>query len=61
MRIRTLVLIACVALGANFAFAENLQNLLTSYKLSPGDSVTVTVFGQPDLSGDHVVDATGTI
>ena len=58
MYIRILILLACVAFGAKVALA---QSSLTSYKLSPGDSVTVTVFGQPDLSGDHVVDATGTI
>lgn len=55
---RILMLLACVAFGAKVALA---QSPLTSYKLSPGDSVTVTVFGQPDLSGDHVVNSTGTI
>ena len=56
--IRSVVLLAFVAFGAKVALA---QGPLASYKLSPGDSVTVTVFGQPDLSGDHVVDATGAI
>ena len=34
---------------------------IASYQLSPGDKITVMVFGQPDLSGDHLVDASGTI
>lgn len=58
VRIRIILLFSCLVLGANLACAEST---LKSYKLSPGDSITVTVFGQPDLSGDHVVDATGTI
>jgi len=33
----------------------------SAYRLAPGDRVTVTVFGQPDLSGDVVVDGAGTI
>ncbi len=34
---------------------------LGTYKLSAGDRVTVTVFGQPDLSGDFAVDGAGQI
>jgi polysaccharide biosynthesis/export protein len=33
----------------------------TSYKLAPGDKVTVTVFGQGELSGDFVIDGDGEI
>jgi polysaccharide export outer membrane protein len=32
-----------------------------SYRLAPGDRITVTVFGQPELSGDVLVDDAGTI
>jgi polysaccharide biosynthesis/export protein len=32
-----------------------------SYRLAPGDRITVTVFGQPELSGDVLVDDAGAI
>jgi hypothetical protein len=32
-----------------------------AYNLAPGDKVTVTVFGQPELSGDLLVDRAGSI
>ncbi len=32
-----------------------------AYRLAPGDRITVTVFGQPDLSGDILIDDAGTI
>jgi len=32
-----------------------------SYGLAPGDRITVTIFGQPELSGDVVIDGGGTI
>jgi polysaccharide export outer membrane protein len=32
-----------------------------AYRLAPGDRITVTVFGQPELSGDVLVDNAGTI
>ncbi|MCC7046245.1 MAG: polysaccharide biosynthesis/export family protein [Alphaproteobacteria bacterium] len=31
------------------------------YRLAPGDRITVTVFGQPDLSGDFLIDTAGSI
>ena len=31
------------------------------YHVAPGDRLTVTVIGQPELSGDVVIDDTGTI
>ncbi|MBL8567191.1 MAG: polysaccharide biosynthesis/export family protein [Hyphomicrobiaceae bacterium] len=34
---------------------------LGTYKISAGDRVAVTVFGQPDLSGDFAVDGAGQI
>ncbi|UGY02144.1 polysaccharide biosynthesis/export family protein [Bradyrhizobium quebecense] len=33
----------------------------TTYRLAPGDRITVTVFGQPELSGDVLIDDAGTI
>jgi polysaccharide export outer membrane protein len=33
----------------------------STYRLAPGDRITVTVFGQPELTGDLVIDGTGTI
>jgi polysaccharide export outer membrane protein len=32
-----------------------------AYRLAPGDRITVTVFGQPELSGDVLVDGAGAI
>src|SRR5262245_8839433 len=32
-----------------------------AYRLAPGDRITVTVFGQPELSGDVVIDDAGTV
>ena len=32
-----------------------------SYRLAPGDRITVTVFGQPELSGDVLIDNAGAI
>ena len=32
-----------------------------AYRLAPGDRITVTVFGQPDLSADVVIDDAGTV
>jgi polysaccharide biosynthesis/export protein len=32
-----------------------------AYKLAPGDRITVTVFGQPELSGDITIDGAGII
>jgi protein involved in polysaccharide export with SLBB domain len=34
---------------------------MRSYRLASGDRVTVTVFGQPDLSGDFLIDGAGNI
>lgn len=31
------------------------------YRLSAGDRVTINIFGQPDLSGEYLIDAAGTI
>jgi len=34
---------------------------MRGYKLAPGDRITVTIFGQPDLSGDFLIDGAGNI
>ena len=34
---------------------------MRAYKLAPGDRITVTVFGQPDLSGDFLIDGAGNV
>ena len=34
---------------------------IRKYHLAPGDKVIVTVFGQPELSGDFIVDGAGNI
>jgi polysaccharide biosynthesis/export protein len=42
------------------AFAESPRDS-SAYKLAPGDKITVTVFGQLELSGDILVDGAGYI
>ena len=39
--------------------AESIDS--RAYRLAPGDRITVTVFGQPELSGDVLIDDTGAI
>lgn len=39
--------------------AEGVDNRV--YRLAPGDRITVTVFGQPELSGDVLIDDAGAI
>ncbi|SMF59129.1 polysaccharide export outer membrane protein [Tistlia consotensis] len=41
--------------------APDLAPKQTEYRLGPGDKVLVTVFGQDDLTGQHVVDGQGDI
>lgn len=42
------------------AFADPSGDSL-SYKLAPGDRIMVTVFGQPEVSGDSTIDGAGKI
>jgi polysaccharide export outer membrane protein len=50
-----------------FAFVVRLSSTVSlaaesdGYRVAPGDRVTVTVFGQPELSGDAVVDQDGNL
>jgi polysaccharide biosynthesis/export protein len=54
-----IVLAATISLPVP-ASAESSGDLRT-YQLEPGDRVLVTVFGQPELSGDLMVDGAGNI
>lgn len=60
---RTLVLALAgvFALFASvFADGAKAQNI-TEYRLGSGDKLRVTVFGQPDMSGEFTVDAAGQV
>jgi polysaccharide biosynthesis/export protein len=52
---RGTVAVALLALLAGAAFGGPVDD----YRLEPGDKVTVTVFGQPQMSGDVTVDGGG--
>lgn len=41
--------------------APDLTPKQTEYRLGPGDKVLITVFGQDDLTGQHVVDGEGNV
>lgn len=62
-----LLLTGCQSSGAisstrQVANADTLKTRVSDdYVLDTGDKVKVTVFGQPDLSGEFEVDGTGTI
>lgn len=53
--------IGLVNLGLSAGVRAANETSGTSYKLAPGDRVTVTVFGQGELSGDFVIDGDGEI
>jgi protein involved in polysaccharide export with SLBB domain len=64
----TFLLVACsmamaAALSSAFAASEapvpKSANVQLDYKLGAGDKIRVTVFGQPDLSGDFEIDGQG--
>lgn len=59
---RPLIAIACclAVLLAAFPFTSGAQEP-AQYRLGPGDKLQVTVFGQPDLSGEFQVDGSGAI
>src|SRR5450432_251625 len=54
-----IALVGAVSLSTS-ALADQSGDLRT-YLLEPGDRVLVTVFGQPELSGDLMVDGAGNI
>lgn len=41
--------------------AANAQDTATTYRLSPGDRIKVTVYGHEDLSGEFELDAEGKV
>lgn len=49
---------ACLSILLSIAAALATE---ATYRLAPGDRITVTVFGQPELSGDVLIDDAGTI
>ncbi len=55
--------IACLLLlfPTSSAFAQDTAVSSRSYRLRPGDVLVITVWGQPDYSGDFKVDETGHI
>jgi polysaccharide biosynthesis/export protein len=56
----TLVTLILMALAfPTVLSAESIDSRL--YRLAPGDRITVTVFGQPELSGEFLIDDAGTI
>lgn len=52
---------AIVAVFVGTSAPASAQTASGPYRLTAGDRITVTVFGQPELSGDVVVDAGGNI
>jgi polysaccharide biosynthesis/export protein len=52
-----LALLAVQAVPAARAAGGDMRD----YRLAPGDRITITVFGQPELSGDFFVDGVGNI
>lgn len=51
---------ACAVVLLMAASAALAQNI-TEYRLGTGDKLRVTVFGQPDMSGEFAVDAAGQV
>jgi polysaccharide export outer membrane protein len=43
------------------ASAQAANQVPATYKITPGDKLTITVFEQPELSGDFVVDQNGAV
>lgn len=57
--IRAAALLAALACSSELLAQSQVDS--RTYKLAPGDRITVTVFGQVELSGDLVVDGAGNI
>jgi polysaccharide export outer membrane protein len=63
------LLLCCFWLGATPAFAQEATDKLppelgtsdTTYKLVPGDKIKISIFNQPDLSGEFQLDGEGRI
>jgi polysaccharide biosynthesis/export protein len=52
---------AFIATAAGATDTKSPMSDIRAYKLAPGDRITVTVFGQPDLSGDFLIDGAGNV
>jgi polysaccharide export outer membrane protein len=52
---------AIAAAGPSPILAQSSADSGRVYRVAPGDRLTITVIGQPELSGDFVVDSTGAI
>src|SRR5262245_56784985 len=73
MMLRSTLIVALTVVAGSVAFvgpvvpsasatdAKATAGDMRTYKLAPGDRITVTVFGQPELSGDFLVDGLGNI
>ena len=56
------VLLALVAFGGALpAQAQSAGSINLTYRLGAGDKVKISVYGQADLSGEFVVDSSGTV
>src|SRR5881409_1810784 len=57
------ILAAAAALGLFFiepVFSQTTSDL-RSYRLNPGDKISIAVFGEPELSGEVFIDISGNI
>ena len=48
------VLFACLWLGAAHAWAQTEEDTFSKYRLSTGDVISITVFGEDDLNKDRI-------
>ena len=48
-------------IGASEVAAADAANAIAPYTLGNGDKIRITVFGEPDLSGEYVIDGAGQI
>ena len=48
------ILFACLSLGAALAWAQAEEESLSKYRLSTGDVISITVFGEDDMSKDRI-------
>lgn len=56
-----LAIVIFLAAAAQFAVSAHAQGGGTDYRLGVGDKIRVMVFGQPDLTGEAEIDASGKI
>lgn len=51
---KRLILFACLALSAALAWAQAEEESLSKYRLSTGDVISITVFGEDDMNKDRI-------